>query len=166
MSTSHILTRLLANRYVLALVVLCSLVVVVGLFVRELWILMGTNGLHAVAIEDEQETIGVLLVGLGVLLEGRELWTRKFAGLEVSETTHGNLNFACEFYGFHLLVLGLLIEVLDQGMAFFSEYFVVVAIFEYGLYLPLNLLAICLLGVTLWQILTAREALKPSATNV
>jgi hypothetical protein len=157
MDASRQISRLLANRYFLATLVFASALVILGLTVREILILLGKDGLHAVAIMDEEETVGVLLVGLGVLLEGRELWTRKFAGKREGESKFGTLNFDCEFFGFHLLVLGLFIEVVDKLMTFVANQHWVIMILEYGVYLPLNLLGIWLLMRTFFQILTAKE---------
>ena len=92
------LALLPTNRYVLATIVGGSLLIIVALFVRELLILGTLGGLRAAAIDDEQETIGVLLIGLGVLLEGHELWTRRVAGHEAGGHRYRNLPFERGLY--------------------------------------------------------------------
>lgn len=104
---------------------------------------------ETVALLMEQETIGILLVSIGVVLEGREVFARHVFRVNDFDNMpeQDELNLACEYYGFYILVVGLLMETANQLSAVFEhQHNLVIAI--QGLFnLPLNLLAIGLLFV-------------------
>jgi hypothetical protein len=67
-----------------------------------------------------QGPIGVILVALGVVLEGRHTFLRKILKLYRLEELPGQEPFCdvCELFGFYLLVVGLVIECFSELVKF------------------------------------------------
>lgn len=106
------LPKLLAHRLFLLFLAVVVVVLVATLMVMELQHFFSAHYLDAVVkIQQEEEGITILLIGFGVLLEGRHILQNWIAGHEVetTQTTH-----LCEYYGFILLALGLFIEMFEQ----------------------------------------------------
>jgi hypothetical protein len=104
--------KLFAHRQFLLLISLVVSTIIAMLMFHELQLMLSEHTLeHLHEIKEDEEGIAILLVGFGVLLEGRHILQNWVAGQEVesSETTH-----QCEYYGFILLSLGLFIEIFDQ----------------------------------------------------
>ncbi|TMO55316.1 hypothetical protein [Pseudoalteromonas phenolica] len=105
-------TKLLANRLFLLFISLVVTGIIGTLMVHELELMFSELSHETLAqLKEDEEGIAILLVGFGVLLEGRHILQNWIAGHEVeaTETTH-----LCEYYGFILLALGLFIEIFDQ----------------------------------------------------
>lgn len=71
---------------------------------------------QGVAAEDLELTddIAVILVTFGVFLEERELLAKRVFGEEMPEREH-MMNEHAEFYGAVLLLVGLVMEIIDQA---------------------------------------------------
>ncbi|MBX7223215.1 MAG: hypothetical protein K1Y36_25090 [Blastocatellia bacterium] len=70
----------------------------------------------------QQTTVGVILVALGVVLEGRHTFVLRVKKVYQAEHLPGQEEFCdlCELYGFYLLVMGLAVECFDEFMKFFD----------------------------------------------
>jgi hypothetical protein len=97
----------------------------------------------------DEETLAVLFVGVGVLLEGREVFTSR-----ISKTTgkapanqDEELDEECAYYGMIILSIGLLIEIIDQFMTLIEHSPYVTFFLQFGINLPLNIYGIVLLIV-------------------
>lgn len=104
--------KLLANRLFLLFLTLVVTSLVSILMVHELHLFFAGHSEHTLMeLKEDEEGIAILLIGFGVLLEGRHILQNWIAGEEVeaTATTH-----KCEYYGFILLSLGLFIEIFDQ----------------------------------------------------
>lgn len=107
-----LIPKILANRIFLLLITLVVATIIGILMFHELKLMLSELTPQMLAeLKEDEEGIAILLVGFGVLLEGRHILRNWVAGTEVdtSETTH-----QCEYYGFILLSLGLFIEIFDQ----------------------------------------------------
>lgn len=105
---------------------------------------------HAEGLENaheifkQEQTVSIMLVGLGVLLEGRQLllsWILNEDELAV----HKDKNLACEYYGFLIMSVGLLIEIIDQVLAFSITNTELLLFLVFSINYPLNLYALYLL---------------------
>ena len=136
------IAKLLAHRLFLLTITLFVAAIISVLMVSELQLFFANHYHDSLEALREEEGIAILLVGFGVLLEGRHILQNWVAQREVepSKTTHH-----CEYYGFVLLALGLIIEMVEQltklihnpDFTFWSE-----VLINY----PINIYALILLG--------------------
>ena len=105
-------------------------------------------------IQKNEETLAILLIGFGVVMEGRENFSKKVLKLLDNETfsEQHELNEICEYYGFILLVVGLFIEIIDQIALYLHEYHTLVLILEAGVNLSLNFISIWFMMVAAYRI--------------
>lgn len=70
----------------------------------------------------KQGAVGVVLVALGVILEGRHTFLLRVKKVHHIEHLPGQEEFCdlCELFGFYILVLGLLIECFGEIVKFFD----------------------------------------------
>ena len=105
-------TKLLAHRLFLLFITFIVTGIIGFLMVDELHILLNhTDRAALMELKEDEEGIAILIIGFGVLLEGRHILQNWIAGeeIEASHTTH-----LCEYYGFMLLAVGLIIEMVYQ----------------------------------------------------
>lgn len=133
--------KLLANRLFLLLISFIVVAIIGALMFHEVQLLLSSLQVaELMALKEDEESTAILLVGFGVLLEGRHILQNWVAGEEVesSETTH-----KCEYYGFILLSLGLFTEIFDQitnlvgkdEFLYWTEIFINYPINIYAMYL-------------------------------
>lgn len=138
--------RLLSHRLFLLPLTFVVTVLIAILMYQELVLVLSEHSWALLEqLKEEEESIAILLIGYGVLLEGRQTllgWANQDESLP-SEMTH-----RCEYYGFVLLALGLFIEIVDQCIAFVPSYEVAIWI-ELLVNYPMNLYAFYLLFQTL-----------------
>ena len=120
--------RIMLGRTFTIAMVLVNLVVIVPITVTELhdWFLHWGNLSKAAEGEDlllafpGQGPIGVILVALGVVLEGRHTFLRKVLKLYGLDHLPGQETLCdlCELFGFYLLLVGLVVECLSEFVKF------------------------------------------------
>jgi len=107
-----LLTKLLVHRLFLLFLTFIVTGIVGYLMIDELQLLLNhTDRAALLELKEDEEGIAILIIGFGVLLEGRHILQNWIAGEEVPEshTTH-----LCEYYGFMLLAIGLIVEMVYQ----------------------------------------------------
>jgi hypothetical protein len=138
------MAKLWINRKFLLLLTVIVIAVSLTMMLAQWRTLLSAAGLARVqAIIDNEETIALMLVGLGALLEGREVMSRWVGGPH-----DATLSEACEYYGFMILTVGLLIEISDQLAAVCESIPQLVLGLQFLVNLPLNIYAIGLLLAT------------------
>lgn len=153
------IAKLLAHRLFLLTITLFVIAIIGVLMVSELQLFLAHHYHESLeTLREQEEGIAILLVGFGVLLEGRHILQNWVAQKEVetSETTHH-----CEYYGFVLLALGLIIEMVEQltklvhipDFTFWSEILI-----NY----PINLYALFLLSKVAFILADAKSDLVES----
>ena len=145
-----LVTKLLASRLFLLIVTFVVTGIVAFLMVDELLLLTShTDPETLLKLKEDEEGIAILLVGYGVLLEGRHILQNWIAGKEVGES---HITHHCEYYGFMLLALGLIIEMFYQLTAiinintvtYWTEILINYPINLYALYLLIRVLLVLL----------------------
>jgi hypothetical protein len=122
--------RIMLGRTFTIAMILVNLCVVVPITIQEIHDIMIQGGQAAHSFQGEellhafpgQGPIGVILVALGVVLEGRHTFVRKVLKLYQIDELPGQEAFCddCELFGFYLLVLGLGIECFSELIKFLS----------------------------------------------
>jgi hypothetical protein len=81
-----------------------------------------TAGADPLGAQHGQASVAVVLVALGVILEGRSTFVHKVMKIYRLHHLPGQEEFndTCELYGFYILVLGLLIECCGELDKFFG----------------------------------------------
>lgn len=120
--------RIMLGRAFTIAMVLGNLAIIVPITVKEVldWVArcnhvtMPAEGEEILLAFPGQGPVGVILVALGVVLEGRHTFLRKVLKLYHLEHLPGQEAFcdACELFGFYLLVLGLVIESFSELIKF------------------------------------------------
>jgi len=153
--TNHKAAKYLSNSYVLALLTWVIVLLMGNIMVKEIFaIIHHIEGDQEVyKLFKQEQTISVMLVALGVLLEGRQLllgWL--YTEDEIQNEQDKNL--ACEYYGFIIMSIGLIIEIIDQFLAFTIQDSEWLLIAVFSINYPLNLYALAMLitiGIKLLQ---------------
>jgi len=153
--TNHKAAKYLSNSYVLALLTWVIVLLMGNIMVKEIFaIIHHIEGDQEVyKLFKQEQTISVMLVALGVLLEGRQLllgWL--YTEEEIQNEQDKNL--ACEYYGFIIMSIGLIIEIIDQFLAFTIQDSEWLLIAVFSINYPLNLYALAMLitiGIKLLQ---------------
>lgn len=153
--TNHKAAKYLSNSYVLALLTWVIVLLMGNIMVKEIFaIIHHIEGDQEVyKLFKQEQTISVMLVALGVLLEGRQLllgWL--YSEEEIQNEQDKNL--ACEYYGFIIMSIGLIIEIIDQFLAFTIQDSEWLLIAVFSINYPLNLYALAMLitiGIKLLQ---------------
>jgi hypothetical protein len=94
-----------------------------------------------------QGAIGVVLVALGVVLEGRRTFLHRVMRVYHLEHLPGQEEFTdtCELFGFYILVLGLLVECFGEFVKFCDTHHWLAKHFFCGMSIALNLTAMVFL---------------------
>lgn len=153
--TNHKAAKYLSNSYVLALLTWVIVLLMGNIMVKEIFaIIHHIEGDQEVyKLFKQEQTISVMLVALGVLLEGRQLllgWL--YTEDEIQNEQDKNL--ACEYYGFIIMSIGLIIEIIDQFLEFTIQDSEWLLIAVFCINYPLNLYALAMLitiGIKLLQ---------------
>jgi len=153
--TNHKAAKYLSNSYVLALLTWVIVLLMGNIMVKEIFaIIHHIEGDQEVyKLFKQEQTISVMLVALGVLLEGRQLllgWL--YTEDEIQNEQDKNL--ACEYYGFIIMSIGLIIEIIDQFLSFTIQDSEWLLIAVFSINYPLNLYALAMLitiGIKLLQ---------------
>src|SRR5262249_22822051 len=105
------------------------------------------KGEELLGVFSGQAPIGVVLVALGVILEGRHTFVRKVLKIYRLEHLPGQEEFSdtCELFGFYILVLGLLSECFGELVKFYGMYYYIALIIFGAMSIVLNLIAIIFL---------------------
>ena len=124
MDKLSLLHRIMLGRTFTLVMLLTTLGVLVPITVNEVrdWLVRFERGAGKTEGEDlllafpGQAPIGVILVALGVVLEGRHTFLRKVLKLYGLQELPGQEEFCdhCELFGFYLLILGLGIECFSE----------------------------------------------------
>jgi len=140
--------RIVTGRSVLYLILLAVGASAAGMTYQEVVALMGhfdASGLEVV--QAREETIAVLLVGFGVLFERRRQFVR--IALRTEDVAHlpdqHQLSDICQVHGIYVLVIGFVIEVVDQLLGFLDPGTRTALVIESCINVPLNLLALGIL---------------------
>lgn len=150
-----LVTKLLASRIFLLLITFIVTGIIVFLMLDELHLLINHSDSETLLkLKEDEEGIAILLIGYGVLLEGRHILENWIAGEEV-EASH--LTHQCEYYGFMLLALGLIIEMIYQlttiinidSVSYWTEILI-----NY----PINIYALIILIKLLFILVTSKPA--------
>jgi len=150
------MANFLANRFFLMVLVVLSIAVSLGIMFGEMTLIY--DGLVSGQVSMAEDTLAVLFVGVGVLLEGREVfteWIAKRSGEETSEEDE-ELGHQCGYYGMLILSIGLLIEIIDQALNFVETFPYVIVGVQLAINLPLNIYGIFLLGVVFIKLLKVK----------
>lgn len=123
--------KFLANRWFMLFLTIINLLLIFFLFYERVEIMLKTFRMTAYeSLLDDGETIAILLVGLGVVLESRETLLRKSRqgsfmqqGDEFIDEEKAEWEHELEYYGVLILILGLLIEMLAQFIRFMNAHF-------------------------------------------
>ncbi len=115
--------------------------------------LLAGKGDLASVILDQDETIALMFVALGCLMEGRAPIS-EWLGRKSPEDEA--LNDTCEYYGFMILMVGLLVELLDQVLGILKLSGTALLGFEFAVNYPLNLYALGLLAAASYRILSPK----------
>lgn len=154
--------RIMLGRTFTMVMILVNLAVIVPITIQEGLDLL-TRGDHLASVPDGhdlllafpgQAPIGVILVALGVVLEGRHTFVRKVLKLYHLDELPGQEAFCdeCELFGFYLLVAGLVIECFSELTKFLGlKNQAVLLIFGAGS-LVLNGIAVVLLLQLTWRV--------------
>jgi len=153
--TNHKAAKYLSNSYVLALLTWVIVLLMGNIMVKEIFaIIHHIEGDQEVyKLFKQEQTISVMLVALGVLLEGRQLllgWL--YTEDEIQNEQDKNL--ACEYYGFIIMRIDLIIEIIDQFLSFTIQDSEWLLIAVFSINYPLNLYALAMLitiGIKLLQ---------------
>lgn len=142
----HTAAKYLSNSLVLALITWVIVLLMGNIMVQEfIAIIHHVKGDEEVyKIVKQEQTISVMLVALGVLLEGRQLLLGWFC-TEQEIQKEQDKNLACEYYGFIIMSIGLLIEIIDQFLTFTikdSDWLLIVV---FSINYPLNFYALIML---------------------
>lgn len=109
--------NVLSHRLFLLVTTLFVTVLTAALMWQEVALFLAHADLHTLhQLKESEESIAILFVGFGMLLEGRHIlqeWAAKPNEVAMTKTTEG-----CEYYGFVLLAFGLFIEMVDQALSF------------------------------------------------
>jgi hypothetical protein len=142
----HRAAKYLSHPLVLAIITWLIVILISNIMVQEVIAMLqhfdGEEISHD--IFKQEKTVSVMLVGLGVLLEGRQLllsWIFNEEELQV----HNEKNLACEYYGFLIMSVGLLIEIIDQFLEYAITSSELLLVMEFCVNYPLNLYALYLL---------------------
>jgi hypothetical protein len=147
--------RIMLGRAFTLMMVLVNIGVIVPITVQEFfdWLARWSEVRGLASGEDlthvfpGQGPIGVILVALGVVLEGRHTFLRKMLKHYQLDELPGQEAFCdiCELYGFYLLVAGLVIECCSELVKFVGVHNHAVLLTFGGVSLVLNSIAIVLL---------------------
>lgn len=120
--------RVMLGRAFTLAMILANLGIIVPITVKEVidWLARCNHVSSVVEGEDlllafpGQAPVGVILVALGVVLEGRHTFLRKVLKLYRLDHLPGQEAFCdlCELFGFYLLILGLVIECFSELIKF------------------------------------------------
>lgn len=120
--------RIMLGRTFTIAMILVNLGVIVPITVQEIHDVFARHSQSAQSLHGEellhafpgQGPIGVILVALGVVLEGRHTFLRKVLKLYQLNELPGQEAFCddCELFGFYLLMLGLVIECFSELVKF------------------------------------------------
>lgn len=117
--------RLLSHRYFLLSATLLVITIVVILLLQELQLLLFHSWEDLHQVKSDEESIAILLIGFGVLLEGRQTllnWAEKSnAPSDKGAPSDGIVTHHCEYFGFLILTVGLFIEIVEQCVILFDE---------------------------------------------
>ena len=116
------IARFLANRWFMLFLTGATLLLLIFLIYERAEALLTTFRLENYQnLLDDGETIAILLVGLGVVLESRETLLRK-SQQGAPKTEHPSVRDEdFEYYGVLILILGLLIEMGTQFIRFVNN---------------------------------------------
>lgn len=95
----------------------------------------------------DQENIAVILIGIGTFLAGRKVilnWLDNLVNPDVKLTDSSIKE--CDINGFYLILLGSVMEILDQLILHIESFFDIGIILELTLNFPLDLLSLFILG--------------------
>ncbi len=165
--------RIMLGRAFTIIMILFNLAVVLPITVQEVfeWLSRWSHVTKAAAGEDlllafpGQGPVGVILVALGVVLEGRHTFLRKVLKLYQLDDLPGQEAFcdACELFGFYLLILGLVIECFSELTRFTGINNNAVLLAFGAASIVLNVVAIVLLLQLTYQVARIRLSHKPGA---
>lgn len=136
-----LLNRFLLGHAFTILMNLATLAIIVPVTFNEVKMLReGSELLHAF---ESQSVVGVLLVALGVVLEGRHTFVLRVMKLYKVDHLPGQDEFSdtCEIYGFYVLVLGLLIESFGEMVKLFGIQHHLALLGFSGLSIALNIIS-------------------------
>ncbi|MFN0204654.1 MAG: hypothetical protein ACKVTZ_24275 [Bacteroidia bacterium] len=119
------IAKFLANRWFMLFLTFVTLLLLFFLVFERVETVLLTHNLNAYeSLLEDGETIAILLVGLGVVLESRETLLRKSRqGEEDKSEEKAQWEHDLEYYGVLILVLGLLIEMGAQVIRFINVRF-------------------------------------------
>jgi uncharacterized membrane protein YidH (DUF202 family) len=158
----NIFHKVILSKWFLLFPLVVILFVLTSITIEEIIFLSGHfDAEGAKFIEKNEETLAILLIGFGVVMEGREIFSRKVKHMIKKKDfeEHHELNDISEYYGFILLVIGLFIEIVDQIARYAHNYENFVLFLEAGVNMALNGIAFIYIVAALIRIFKVK--IKP-----
>lgn len=119
------------------------------------WLMLVRSGEGAgAAAHSKSGAAGVILVALGVILEGRHTFVNRVMKVHNLDAIPGQEEFSdiCHVYGFYLLITGLFIECLGELVKFIDPHLSILHGALQALTTGLNLLAIAFLCILIVKV--------------
>ena len=143
------ITILIGSRGFAAFLTSIVLILILPLFVHIFYLLGIENVDHKkelISLVKDQENIALILIGAGTFLAGRKVLLSWLDVIVNPDDASKDASIPqCEITGFCLILLGSLMEILDQLILNIEGFFEIGVILDVVINLPLNILALIML---------------------